>query len=255
MGNGLNKTMAKKIKDGDNKRETSVEFDGVTKSYTLHHQKPTLIEQIFKTTKREKFVALDNISLKIFKGEKVAIIGSNGSGKTTMLKIIARITNSTFGSVKTEGKVVSLIDLTAGFHPELTGYENIFLNGLLIGMSKQDIKEKIDEIVEFTDIGKFIYSPIFTYSEGMKLRLGFSVAIFSEPDILVLDEGLMAGDSDFHKKSGNKIKEMFKKDKTIIVVSHWLSYLEQNCNRFIYVKEGKIEMDGGKEVINYYKNL
>jgi teichoic acid transport system ATP-binding protein len=184
-----------------------VELANVTKIYTVHHEKPTLAEQLFSRESKEKFKALDDVSLKIFKGEKIGIIGRNGSGKTTILKIIAQITTPTSGAVRTEGKVVSLIDLTAGFHPDLSGYENIFLNGLLIGMSSDEINKQLQNIIDFADIGNFIYSPIYTYSEGMRLRLGFSVAVYSDPDILILDEGIAAGDIDFQEKSGRKIEE------------------------------------------------
>jgi len=236
------------------KKEIAVQLSHVTKTYTLHHEKPTFIENVVKRSRSEQFTALDDVSLTIYKGEKVGIIGPNGSGKTTLLKIIAGITTPNFGTVKTNGKVVSLIDLEAGFHPDLTGEENIFLNGLLIGMSKQEIREKYQTIIEFADIGRFIDAPLFTYSEGMKLRLGFSVAVHADPDILILDEGMGVGDDDFFKKSSQKILEFLKQKKTVVIASHWLDYLKKNCKRIIWFKNGKIIKQGQQEVISSYKS-
>jgi ABC-type polysaccharide/polyol phosphate transport system ATPase subunit len=233
-------------------REVSVQLTGITKTYTIHHEKPTFIEQVFRSRDKEQFNALNNVDLTIYKGEKVGIIGHNGSGKTTILKIISGITSPTKGKVVTNGKVVSLIDLTAGFHSDLTGEENIFLNGLIVGMSKNEVLKKINEIITFADIGKFIDAPLYTYSEGMKLRLGFSIAVHADPDILVLDEGISTGDTEFQEKSKNKIQEFFKQGRTIIIVSHWLAYLRDNCDRFIHFKLGNINQDGGEEVIDRY---
>lgn len=246
-------TSSKKRKQKNvEKREVSVQLKGITKTYIIHHEKPTFVEQLFKSGKQEKFNALDNVDLTIYKGEKVGIIGHNGSGKTTVLKIISRITSPTKGTVFTKGKVISLIELTAGFHPDLTGEENIFLNGLIIGMSRTEVKQKFNKIIEFADIGIFIDAPLYTYSEGMKLRLGFSIAVHADPDILVLDEGISTGDVKFQKKSRNKIQEFFKQGKTIIIVSHWLNFLRQNCNRFIQFKSGVIFEDGSEEVVDNY---
>ncbi|MDQ3008358.1 MAG: ATP-binding cassette domain-containing protein, partial [bacterium] len=193
--------------------------------------------------------ALDEVDLTIFAGEKVGIVGPNGSGKTTLLKVIVGITNASKGSVKTAGKVVSLIDLEAGFHPDLTGEENIFLNGMIIGMTKQEIEERFAEIVAFADIGDFIDSPLYTYSEGMKLRLGFAVAVHADPDVLILDEGITVGDVNFKIKSEKKIKEFFKAKKTILVVTHWVEFLQKNCNRIITMEHGQIINDGDTRLL------
>ena len=233
----------------------AVELKNVTKTYTLHHEKPTFIENVIKNGHQEQFVALKNIDLKIFKGEKVGIIGANGSGKTTLLKIIAGITNADSGWVKTRGKVVSLIDLGAGFHPDLTGEENIFLNGLIIGMSKQEIKQQFNNIIKFADIGKFIDAPLYTYSAGMSLRLGFSIAVHANPDTLLIDEGFAVGDEDFRKKANEKILEFKKQEKTLIMVSHWLKELERNCNKFLWLENGEIAKYGGKIILVEYQNF
>lgn len=185
------------------KKKVSVSLERVTKQYVIRHEKPTLTDHIFQRSWSEEFKALDDVSTVFHPGERVGIVGDNGSGKTTLLKIIAGITAPTSGDVAVRGKVVSLIQLDAGFHSDLTGLENIYLNGLIVGMSRQEIQKKIKKIVQFSGIEKFIDAPLYTYSDGMKLRLGFSVAIHADPDILILDEGFMAGDAEFQ----NKIKK------------------------------------------------
>lgn len=228
------------------KKEIAIQLRQVTKRYILHHEKPTFAEQVLYRKNKEIFTALDAIDLTIYKGQKVGIVGPNGSGKTTLLKLISGITTPTHGQILTQGKVVSLIDLEAGFHPDLTGEENIFLNGLVIGMGKEEIKSRFSEIVAFADIGGFIDAPLYTYSEGMKLRLGFSIAVHANPDILILDEGITAGDSSFQKKSGQKIEEFFAQKKTILVVTHWLDFIRQHCNRIITMEQATIISDKKK---------
>lgn len=233
-------------------KKIAVKVVNVEKVYTFKSEKPTFIETMFNKKVTSKHTALKDINLTIKQGEKVGIIGSNGAGKTTLLKIIVGIATPKKGSVEVNGRVVSLINLMAGFHPEMSGYENIKINGLLIGMKAEEIRRKTKKIIRFADIGKFVYAPLHTYSTGMKLRLGFSIAVHSDPDIMVLDEGLSAGDEKFQKKAGKVIKEMFKKDKTIIVVSHWLEFLSKNCNRIIWMDNGKIIADGNKKIIKDY---
>jgi ABC-type polysaccharide/polyol phosphate transport system ATPase subunit len=230
---------------------SAIKLINISKKYTIHHEKPTLVEHLIKTRK-ETFYALKNINLEIKKGEKVGIFGPNGSGKTTLLKIIAGITAPTQGEVNTNGRIVSLIDLEAGFHPDLTGEQNIYLNGMLLGMKKNEIGQKIHQIIEFADIKQFIDTPLFTYSSGMKLRLGFSVAVHAGPDILILDEGIAVGDENFQRKSQAKIQEFFKKGKTIIVVTQWLNFIKKNCNKVIKIQNGKVENFGGIELIKEY---
>lgn len=233
-------------------RKIAIKISNLKKKYVVRHEKPTFIEQIFNRSKKKEFEALKGIDLTIYKGERVGLVGTNGSGKTTLLKIISGIATPTSGKVKTQGKIVSLIELTAGFHPDLTGEENIYLNGIVIGMSREEIKKKYNEIVEFADIGDFIDSPLYTYSDGMKLRLGFSIAIHASPDILVVDEGITVGDKQFQLKSGDKLEEMFRENKTIIVVTHFAGYLEAHCDRIIWINRGKIHEDGGLDVIENY---
>ncbi len=233
---------------------TAIELISISKKYTIHHEKPTLMEKIVNKN-HEVFYALNNIDIKINKGEKIGIIGSNGSGKTTLLKIIAGITAQTSGKINVFGKVVSLIDLEAGFHPDLTGEQNIVLNGVLLGMTRKEISQKSKAIIKFANIGKFIDAPIFTYSQGMKLRLGFSIAVHSEPDILILDENMSAGDEEFAKVSSDKIQQMFNMGITIIAASHNLEYIKDNCEKVLYIDRGKIKLYGpsNKVVSKYIK--
>lgn len=218
-------------------RDISIQIIDVTKRYQLHHEKPTFAEQIIRRKKKEIYTALQSVNLTVYKGERVGIVGPNGAGKTTLLKIITGITTPNEGKVITNGKVVSLIDIGAGFHPELTGEENIYLNGLILGMSKREIKEKYLDIIKYADIGNFIDAPLYTYSSGMRLRLGFSIAIHTDPDILLLDEGVVVGDADFQKKISKYLKKFLSTNKTAIIVSHWHEFLEKNCNRILSIQE------------------
>lgn len=232
----------------------AIRLTSVSKRYTIHHEKPTLVEKLVNG-KDEEFWALKDINLTIKKGERVGIIGPNGSGKTTLLKIIAGITTPTNGTVETHGKIVSLIDLESGFHPDLTGIQNIYLNGMLLGMSKQEIENKMNAIIAFADIGQFIDAPLFTYSTGMKLRLGLSIALYANPKNLVLDEGLGAGDEKFRKKVRHILETKYHGKNTIIVSTHNLEFITQQCSRIIIVKHGSITRDGGLEtLIRYEKN-
>lgn len=229
----------------------ALQLIGVSKKYEIHHEKPTLVER-FTTRKTETFWALDNINLTIKKGEKVGIVGRNGSGKTTLLKIMSGIATPTRGQTQTHGKVVSLIDLGAGFHSDVSGYQNIYLNGMLLGLRKGEIDNKIRDIVAFADLKQFIDAPLFTYSSGMILRLGFAIAVHADPDILLLDENLSAGDTNFQEKSRNKLKKFFKKEKTIIVVTHNLDFIASMCTRILHLRRGVIHNDGGIEVLRQY---
>lgn len=230
----------------------AIQLSHISKKYEIHHEKPTLVEK-FVNGPNETFWALTDINLTIHQGEKIGIIGPNGSGKTTILKIIAGITTPTTGSIKTVGKVISLIDLAAGFHEDLTGEQNIYLNGMLLGMKKEEIRSKLSSIIRFADIKQFIDTPLFTYSSGMKLRLGFAVAVHADPDILILDEGLSVGDENFQKKAFSKIQQFFRQGKTILTVTHNMLYITEYCNRVILLREGKMIRDGGPSVTSYYE--
>lgn len=234
------------------KDNIAIKLTSVTKRYVLHHEKPTFVEDVIMRKKKENFLAIDNLSLIIKKGEKVGIVGHNGSGKTTLLKLISHITVPTKGKVVINGKIVSLIDLDAGFHPDLTGEENILLNGMVLGLNKEEIIKNYSNIVDFAGIGKFIDAPLYTYSSGMRLRLGFAVAIHANPDILVLDENISVGDEEFKKRINDKINGLAHSEKTIILVSHFRQYLEEFCNRYIVMSHGKIIMDGKEKILTSY---
>jgi len=223
----------------------------ISKKYSLHKKKSGGLKN-FLYPKKNTFYALNNINLTINQGETVGIMGNNGSGKTTLLKIITHVTKPTQGTVITSGKLVSLIEINAGFHLDLSGRQNIYLNGLILGLRLSDIKKKIYQIIEFSGIKKSIDEPFFTYSEGMKLRLGFAIAINTDPDILVLDEGMAVGDKNFQKKLRAKFKTLIKQEKTIINVSHSADFIMQNCNRIIILKQGKIIKIGSKKLVSDY---
>lgn len=223
------------------KNDIAIQLTNISKKYLVSHQKPTLANNILGRRKEEEFWALKNINLTIKKGEKVGIIGPNGAGKTTLLKIITGITQPSSGIVKTNGKVVALINLEAGFHPDLTGEENIFVNGMLIGMSKAEIQSKKSKIIRFADIGKFIYSPFHTYSSGMKFRLAFAVAVASECETLIMDEVFVVGDVEFQKKTYELIMRLKEeKQLTLIFCSHIHTYVRGLGKIYYKLANGKL---------------
>lgn len=237
-----------------------VSFSEVNKYYYLHHQKTLkeLFQAIFSRKKTlERVHALRNVSFSINAGESIGIIGRNGAGKSTLLKIIAGVSSPTTGSVKVDGRVAPLIELGAGFHPELTGRENVFLNGVILGLKEEFIKSKFHDIVDFAEIHEFIDIPVKYYSSGMYMRLAFAVSVFVDPDILLVDEILSVGDVAFQKKCINKMFEFKKRGITIIFVSHAMETVSQFCDRVVYLKDGAIMFDGdSKEGVSLYnKNL
>ncbi|MCE5329369.1 ABC transporter ATP-binding protein [bacterium] len=236
----------------------AVEVNNVTKRYRIHYEKnPSLKETIIhlRRTKFIEFLALDDVSFNVNHGETLGIIGPNGSGKSTILKLISRILQPTKGQVKVNGSVSALLELGAGFHPDLTGRENIFINAAILGMKRKNIEKKFDEIVEFSELEKFIDMPVKNYSSGMYMRLGFSVAINVNPDILLVDEVLAVGDQAFQAKCYKVIYDLIKQGKTIIIVSHDLGTIQDLCNRVIFLKDGKIEQMGGPvAVVSSYRS-
>jgi ABC-type polysaccharide/polyol phosphate transport system ATPase subunit len=201
----------------------------------------------------EKFAALEGVSFKVAEGKTLSIIGENGSGKSTLLKILAKISQPTSGEILTRGRISALIELGAGFHPEISGRENIFINGIILGLTKKKIQEKLDDIVRFAELEDFIDNPVKSYSSGMYMRLGFSIAINVDPDILLIDEVLAVGDASFVPKCLDKINEFKRNGKTIIFVSHDLSTVDRISDEVIWLKHGKIEMQGyPKRVIDTY---
>tara|TARA_B100000287_G_scaffold435311_1_gene502997 strand:+ start:3515 stop:4822 length:1308 start_codon:yes stop_codon:yes gene_type:complete len=200
--------------------------------------------------------ALKEISFKVMHGDVVGIIGSNGAGKSTMLKVLAKITEPTDGKIEINGRIASLLEVGTGFHPELTGRENVYLNGTILGMSKDEINQKFEEIIDFSGISKFIDTPVKRYSSGMKVRLAFSVAAFLEPEILLVDEVLAVGDADFQKKCINKMNTISKQGRTVLFVSHNMSAMQSLCSKAMVLENGKIVFNGNtQDAIDYYQNI
>ncbi|MGN6800605.1 MAG: ABC transporter ATP-binding protein [Ginsengibacter sp.] len=212
-------------------------------------------DRTVKSKSKHDYVwALKNINFQVTQGEALGIIGRNGAGKSTLLKILSRTTSPTIGSVKIRGRVASLLEVGTGFHPELTGRENVFLNGAILGMTKQEIKSKFDEIVEFSGVERYIDTPVKRYSSGMYVRLAFGVAAHLEPEILIVDEVLAVGDAEFQKKAMGKMKDVTGKEgRTILFVSHNLLAISTLCNKLIYLNNGSVISSGKPQaIINQY---
>jgi lipopolysaccharide transport system ATP-binding protein len=208
-----------------------------------------------KNNFKEDFYALSDLNFEINQGDRVGIIGRNGAGKSTLLKILSRITEPSSGRIKINGRVSSLLEVGTGFHPELTGRENIFLNGAILGMSRYDIRKKFDEIVAFAETEKFLDTPVKRYSSGMYVRLAFAVAAHLEPEILIVDEVLAVGDSQFQKKCLGKMEDVSKGGRTILFVSHNMAAIKQLCNKGILLKNGRLEkFDSISNTLNCYLN-
>ena len=229
----------------------------VSKRYRLYkNKKHRAMEALlpFIDKYHTDFYSLKDFSLTINEGEIVGVIGRNGSGKSTLMKLIAGVTVPTTGTVKVKGNLVPLLELGSGFHTEFTGYENIYFYTAILGYPKNKIKEKMQEIIEFADVGEFIDQPIKNYSSGMKSRLAFAVSVNIDPDILILDEVLSVGDEAFKAKSFEKINEFFTTGKTILFVSHSMTSIKELCNRAILIEKGQLIMDGDPEsVVELYK--
>lgn len=240
-----------------NNRVPIIEVEKLSKIYDLSHSgSNTLLRDEVSTflsgkkrklskNKSEKFNALDNINFKVYEGEVIGVIGANGAGKSTLLKILSRITYPTSGKVVLRGRVASLLEVGTGFNPELTGLENIYLNGAILGMNRKEINSKLDAIIQFADVGKFIDIPVKKYSSGMYIRLAFSIAAHLESEILLIDEVLAVGDAKFQKRCLGKVDEVTKSgNRTVIFVSHDLNAITRLCKRTFLFKNGKIIFDG-----------
>lgn len=208
-----------------------------------------LIQRLKGNISYKEFQALQNINFEVYKGEVVGLVGLNGAGKSTLFKVIAGVLKPTTGKVVKHGSVAPLIELGAGFNGELSGIENIYLNGLLLGYSKKFISEHIDEIIDFADIGEFIYSPVNNYSSGMKARLGFAIATVVQPDILIVDEVLSVGDFKFREKCEKRIEQMIANGTTVLIVSHSIGLIEKICNRVVWLEKGKIKDIGQTKLL------
>lgn len=234
---------------------TVINFDKVSKKFRKGRRlylKQALLD-LFTPNAQEDFWALKDVSFKVKKGESVGIIGVNGSGKSTLLKMIAGVLYPTAGKVEVSGRIGPLIELGAGFHPELTGRDNIYLNGVILGLSKKEIEQKFDEIVDFAELEDFIDTPVKHYSSGMYMRLGFAVAVAISPDILLIDEILAVGDLTFQKKCIDKIKEFQKVGITVVIVSHNIDLVKEMCEEVMLFHKGKLVLGGdpGRVISRY----
>ncbi len=254
----------------------AIKIEGLSKRYLIGHQKReryTALRDVMmhklrgigqrlrhplspnrETTEIEEFWALKDIDLEIEQGDRVGIIGRNGAGKSTLLKVLSRITEPTTGRITIEGRIASLLEVGTGFHPELSGRENIYLNGAILGMSRAEIRRKFDEIVEFSGVEKFLDTPVKRYSSGMYVRLAFSVAAHLEPEILIVDEVLAVGDLHFQKKCIGKMEEVGKSGRTILFVSHNMAAIKLLCSRCVFLSHGSVDyvgnVDKGIDVYN-----
>jgi len=255
--------------------ELVINFSGVTKSYSIRERGYRTFRDSFSRSLnkvRQKFKrnpnnnlsntdnniihALDNISFKVNQGEALGIIGANGSGKTTILRLLANVTEPSSGEITISGRVAPLIQVGAGFHPELTGRENVYLNASIMGLSKEETDEKYDDIVSFAEMEKFMDTPIKRYSSGMYIRLGFAVAANIDPDVLLIDEVLAVGDVNFQKKCFDNMSNIRRSNKTIVFISHNLSAVKNICDRIIWLDKGKIKKEGNnRDVISAYTSF
>ena len=239
--------------------EIAINVSDVTKIYKLYDRNRDRLIDSFGLSKKPRYkehYALNKMSFQIKKGETVGIIGTNGAGKSTILKIITGVLNPTEGEVEIDGRISALLELGAGFNPEYTGIENIYLNGTMMGFSKEEVENKMEDILNFADIGEFVYQPVKSYSSGMFVRLAFAVAINIEPEILIVDEALSVGDVFFQAKCYKKFEEFKKRGKTILFVSHDLGSISRYCDRVILLNKGtKLAEGTPKEIIGMYKRL
>lgn len=247
------------------KEQPIIEIKNVSKEYIISHQTRYLtlrdkisgiitspvamLRSLAEIKNQETIFALEDVSLSIFQGERVGIIGSNGAGKSTLLKILSRITYPTKGEVRIRGRTSSLLEVGTGFHLELTGRENIYLNGAILGMKQKEITRKFDEIVSFAEIEKFLDTPVKRYSSGMYVRLAFAIAAHLEPDILLVDEVLAVGDAEFQKKCLGKMKEVSSKGRTVIFISHNMTMMQGLCSQGILLQKGRLVEQGAIDVV------
>lgn len=243
------------MKETDN--DIAIKVNHVYKSFNVYYDRANTLKErllfIGRNKKREKREILNDINIDIKKGENVALIGVNGSGKSTLLKLMTQIIFPNKGTIETHGKLTSLLELGAGFHPDFSGRENIYFNSSIFGLTKKEIDSRLDQIIEFSELGELIDNPVRTYSSGQYMRLAFSVAINVDAEILLIDEILSVGDQHFQEKCFNKMRELKKEGKTMVFVTHSMESVRNLCDRAIWLYNGKVRMDGNTdEVVNEY---
>jgi lipopolysaccharide transport system ATP-binding protein len=232
-------------------------LEGVAKRYFLGARGGLrhLGRELLHRSSREELWALKDVSFELEAGRSLALVGPNGAGKSTLLKLISRVTKPTMGSVRVRGRLASLIEVGAGFHPELTGRENVFLNGAILGMSRREVARRLDDIVEFAELERFIDTPVKRYSSGMYARLGFSVAVHTDPEILLIDEVLAVGDARFRRRSYERVQQLTREHRTVVVVSHQMSMVRRICERGIMLEGGQVAFSGtAEETARYYES-
>lgn len=242
-----------------NNEEYSIVVDNVYKTFNVYLDKANTIKEkllfLFSRNRKEKREVLKGINLTVKKGEVVALIGTNGSGKSTLLKLMTKIIYPNKGKIETKGKLTSLLELGAGFHPDFSGRENIYFNASIFGLTRKEIDDRLEDIIDFSELRDFIDNPVRTYSSGMYMRLAFSVAINVDADILLIDEILSVGDEHFQNKCFNKMLELKNEGKTMVFVTHSMDSVKKLCDRTIWLKDGKIKMDGNtNDVVEKYIN-
>lgn len=244
------------LKKKDKNNDIAIEVNDVDKSFKVYYDKAnTLKERIlfWNRNRHEVREVLSDITLTIKRGETVALVGVNGSGKSTLLKLMTQIIYPDKGTIKTYGKLVSLLELGAGFHPDFSGRENIYFNASIFGLSKKEIDERLDDIIAFSELGEYIDNPVRTYSSGMYMRLAFSIAINVDAEILLIDEILAVGDQHFQERCYEKMMELKKEGKTMVFVTHSMSAVKKFCDRAVWLSNGRIRMDGStEEVVEEY---
>jgi ABC-type polysaccharide/polyol phosphate transport system ATPase subunit len=239
------------------KEDYKIVVDNVYKTFNVYLDKANTMKEkllfLFSRNRKEKREVLKGINLNIKEGEVVALIGTNGSGKSTLLKLLTKIIYPNKGKIETEGKLTSLLELGAGFHPDFSGRENIYFNASIFGLTRKEIDDRLEDIIEFSELRDFIDNPVRTYSSGMYMRLAFSVAINVDADILLIDEILSVGDEHFQNKCFEKMLELKKQGKTMVFVTHNMNSVKNLCDRAVWLYQGKIKMDGNtKEVVDEY---
>jgi teichoic acid transport system ATP-binding protein len=240
-------------------KEVAISFKNVTKTYGLYKSDKQRFLGLFfrKRIKPKKLVALNNISFEVKKGESLGLVGRNGAGKSTILKLITGVTYPSSGKIKVNGQVAALLEVTAGFDPEMTGRENIYLRGYILGLTKDEISALENEIVAFAEIGEYIDQPVRTYSTGMKARLGFSINVNINADILIVDEVLSVGDEKFRQKCNEKVKQIIQSGVTVLFVSHSTDSVKSFCDRAIFLQKGNIKASGNVDevIARYHKSI
>ena len=241
----------------ENDKDIAIKVNHVYKSFNVYYDRANTLKErllfLARNKRKEKRQILNDINLEIKKGETVALIGVNGSGKSTLLKLMTQIIFPNKGTIETRGKLTSLLELGAGFHPDFSGRENIYFNSSIFGLTRKEIDARLEQIIEFSELRDFIDNPVRTYSSGMYMRLAFSVAINVDADILLIDEILSVGDQHFQEKCFNKMRELRKQKKTMVFVTHSMQAVKELCDRAIWLYNGKIKMDGKtEEVVDAY---